>query len=194
MLTCTFLFAVVYGLFIIADLGKDRNKLSISKFDKMLNQILIRLTYSQTHKTPLKDAVEELETSGKTYYEFQRGNRRIGEFLFNVAVFFIVMCIAVGIFVWVAKMVNLFPGFAGWQLDLISVLFTLLGVMSFGIFLGPQWRVHTFLKDFKYRLVDKLSSVLARLEYLYYEAVVSPEIMAKIDESWKSRDPSTTLM
>ncbi|MHA1282458.1 MAG: hypothetical protein ACTSQP_08095 [Promethearchaeota archaeon] len=178
---------IFYGLFIIGNLGKDRSKLSITKYKDMINTIIDKITEAQLKKKPLSDLYGRLDISGRTYYEFQRANRKIGEFLFNVASYFIFLSVFYGILIWIANLFNLIPENLKLNLQAFTIATTIFGVLSLGIFLLPQLKIHKFLKDFKYTLIDNYSSLVSRLEYLYFESFIHPEILEKVDRNWKTR-------
>jgi hypothetical protein len=182
-----FLVAIFYGLFSITNLGKDRSKLSISEYEDMIELIKQDVSQAQSEKIKLSDITKEVRISGRTYYEFQRGNRKIGEFLFNIATILITICVVIGVLLWAANQINILP--QGWDLAIIAftTILTIIGILSLGIFLFPQLLVHSYLRNFKYNLIDSFSSLLARLEYIYFESMINPKILQKIDEDWKSR-------
>ena len=186
-LLLTFLVAIFYGLFKIGNLGNDRENLSITKFGAMIHTINRMISEAQIKKTRLVDTKLTLDISGKTYYEFQRGNRKIGEFLFNIAAILIMMSVSFAILVWLAGALNLIPPALAPNLAIFTTALTVFGFMSFAIFILPQFSLHRFLKDFKYNLIDEFSSLAARLEYLYFEAMIHPEFLSQIDEEWQQR-------
>jgi len=179
--------AIFYGLFIMGNLGKDRSKLSITKFGDMISTINERITEAQLKKRDLSDLHRKLDISGRTYYEFQRANRKIGEFLFNIAALFIFISVFYGILIWIANIFNLIPKNLKGNLQAFTIATTVFGFLSFALFLLPQLKIHKFLKDFKYTLIDNYSSFVSRLEYLYFESYIHPEILEKVDINWKSR-------
>jgi len=183
----TFILGIGIGLFKIGNLGADRSKLSISAFGNMIADINDMITEAQLKKVKLSDFRRKLDVSGRTYYEFQRGNRKIGEFLFNITAILIFLSVTAGIIIWVIGTLNLLGEGLEAQLASVAVITTLFGILSFGIFLFPQLSIHKFLKKFKLTLIDTFSILASRLEYLYFEAMIHPEILAKIDEEWTSR-------
>jgi len=183
----TFVLAIFYGLFRIGNLGSDRSKLSIAKFGNMITTINEMLAEAQIKKTKLMDTQKRLDISGKTYYEFQRGNRKIGEFLFRFAAFLIMMCVIFGILIWLANILNLVPEELRTNLTIFILAFTIFAIMCFGIFILPQFKLHKFLKQFKLSLIDQYSSLIARLEYLYFEGMIHTDVLPQIDEEWQTR-------
>ncbi|MHA1791082.1 MAG: hypothetical protein ACTSVI_00470 [Promethearchaeota archaeon] len=69
-----------------------------------------------------------------------------------------------------------------------SVALSGFAFLSFGIFIIPQLKLHGYLKEFKYSLVDEFSFILSRLEYLYFESLVNPRMIESLGLDWKSRD------
>lgn len=183
----SFIGAIFYGLFRIGNLGSDRSKLSISKFGEMILSINHMVAESQIKKTKLSDAETKLDISGRTFYEFQRGNRKIGEFLFNIAAFLIFISVLLGVLIWVAQMFNLIPEAQKANLKLFTLATAIFGIFSISIFIFPQLKIHRFLKKYKYYLIDTFSSLCSRLEYLYFEGIIHPSMLTKIDSEWKTR-------
>jgi hypothetical protein len=182
-----FILAIFVALFHIGNLGKDRKKLSVYRYRKMISKISESLNKARLEEESLASLAVDLDTTGKTYYEFQRGNRQIGEFLFNIATILIVICITAGIVLFLIDLLNLLPETLAVNMTIIYVVIFIFGILSLGIFVLPQISIHKFLKDLKYRLVDNFSSLSSRLEFLYFESMVKPEILLKIDKSWESR-------
>lgn len=186
-LLCTFVIAIGYGLFQMGRLGNDPENLSIHAFSKMLDQINAMMSRVQLNHVTLRKIKKELDVTGKTYFEFQRGNRKIGEFLFNVAAILIFMCVIMGIILWIINLFNLLPAFFGTSLNLVSIILTCFGIFSLLIFILPQLHLHKLLKEFKYNLIDSFSSLASRLEFIYFESIVNPEILTMFTKGWKRR-------
>lgn len=182
-----FVSVIICGLFLIANLGSDRSKLSITKFGEMILSINNMVAEAQIKKLKISNMESQLNISGRTFYEFQRANRKIGEFLFNVAALLIFISVLFGILLWLAQSLNLLPEGQKESTSIIALIITIFGILSFAIFLLPQLKVHSFLKKFKYYLVDLFASLTARFEYLYFEAMIHPDLLQRIDENWKSR-------
>ncbi|MHA1411919.1 MAG: hypothetical protein ACTSO4_04820 [Promethearchaeota archaeon] len=178
---------IIVGLFSLANLTKDRSKLSIDKYDELIDDLNYILSISQKFKQKIKDINIKLNISGRTFYEFQRGNRKIGEFLFNITTLLILICISAGIFLWLIDTFNVLPESYRASYGYFYVIIFAFGVLSLAIFILPQFKIHRFLKEFKYSLVDKFSMLLSRFEYFYLEALKDPSSIQRIDENWRNR-------
>ena len=212
LLILGFFGAVIYGLFRVGDLSmpyqtpkvkghvhykdgliqrrvkeKKRSILSIYSYSEMINTIKNKLTEAQMHRKRMTDLLKVLDKRGKTYYEFQRGNRKIGEYLFNIATFLILLCIIATFLLWLISLFNLLPGLEGNQLIFSFGLFVF-AIVSFGIFLFPQLNLHKYLKEFKIKLIDSFSFILSRLEYIYFESMIDTSILGDMDLGWKNRE------
>ncbi len=185
-LIITFFVAIIFGLFHLGSLGADPEVLSISEFDKMLSLIIDKFIEALENKTKISESEIEVEPYGRTFYEFQRGNSIIGEFLFNISTMLIIFFIFSGVAVWLIN---------GFQLDQgsLSQWFSLLGILSFiliwlslGIFILPQIYIHGLLKKFKKNLIDLFFIFVSRLDYIYYASMINPNILSDIGD-WKSR-------
>lgn len=183
----SFIIAIFVGLFSLGNLSKDRSKLSITKYGNMIDRINETLIIAQKDKKKLVDINIPIDISGRTFYEFQRGNRKIGEFLFNIATILIVVCISAGILLWVVDSLNLLSSFFSGSLLIMDIIIFIFGLVALGIFILPQFTLHRFLKKFKYTLIDKFAVLNSRLEYLYFESFKNPSALNKIDEKWKNR-------
>ncbi|NVM35846.1 MAG: hypothetical protein HWN81_09635 [Candidatus Lokiarchaeota archaeon] len=182
-----FIIAIFSGLFSLGNLGKDRTKLSIYKYGKMISNINKIMLIAVLEKKKLRDIDIRLDLSGRTFYEFQRGNRKIGEYLFNIATILIIISIATGIALWVIDFINIFPAVISDNFIFIYIVIFIFGMVSLGIFILPQFTIHRFLKRFKYKLVDRFASLISRMEYLYFEALKDSSILPFIDDRWKQR-------
>jgi len=204
-----FLGAIIYGMFKVTSLGKNRNNvtgleknrnnLTITKFLKMmksLNKILDKVQKSleiskkkssNESPTALVDFKDELFVGGRTFYEFQRGNRKIGEFLFNLATFLIIICVTFGILLWLVVQLKIFPSSMDDAIMTFTIALTTIGILSLCLFLFPQIGVHTFLKRTKYELIDQFIMMASRLEFIYFHALIDPSILSKVDNTWHSR-------
>lgn len=180
----TFIVAIFYGLFFLAGLGKDKDKLSISLYGDMLKNINRLITEAQLEKKKIYELKQRINFVGRTYYEFQRGNRKIGELLFNIAAILVFLSVSVGIIIWLLNILNLLPAGLSTNVTLFSIATTVFGFLSFGIFIFPQLQLHRFLKNFKFSLIDSFSVLLSRLEYIYFESMIDPQILEEIDSEW----------
>ncbi len=203
--------AVIYGLFKIGGLAvpyklekkagnihykdalaekklnaKRRSVLSISSYATMIRSIQDKLTEAQLNRDRVSKMVELLDKQGKTYYEFQRGNRRIGEYLFNIATLLILLCVAAATILWLVSAFNLIPGLEG-NVFAFSIGLFGFAILSFCMFLLPQFNLHKYLKMFKFELIDSFSFILSRLEYIYFEAMIDPTILKKLNMGWEDR-------
>ncbi len=186
-LIATFLFAIIYGLFKMGDLGSDRTILSVTRYSDTIKSITDMLGDAQLKKIKLSESTKKFDATGKSFYEFQRGNRKIGELLFNITTYLILSGIIIGLIFWISEAFYIVPE----DLELYSMSFSIgiaiFVVLSFGLFFFPQWRIHKFLRKMKYSLIDSFTSLVSRLEYIYFEAIIHPDILIMIDEKWKSR-------
>ncbi|MBN2149809.1 MAG: hypothetical protein JW839_00055 [Candidatus Lokiarchaeota archaeon] len=203
--------AVIYGLFKIGGLAvpykmekkpgnihykdalaekilntKKRSVLSISSYATMIRSIQEMLTEAQLNRERVTKMVELLDKQGKTYYEFQRGNRRIGEYLFNIATLLIVLCVAAATVLWLVSAFNLVPGLEA-NIFAFSIGLFCFAILSFCMFLLPQFNLHKYLKMFKLELIDSFSFILSRLEYIYFEAMIEPTILKDLNMGWENR-------
>ncbi|MHA1488937.1 MAG: hypothetical protein ACTSRI_04705 [Promethearchaeota archaeon] len=184
----TFLVAIGAGLFKLAKLGSDNTKLSINKYGEMIYNIKEMVSTAHTDKSiKLKEMGRDLDATGRTYYEFQRGNRKIGEFLFNIATILISLTVTAGVLIWIIDALNLIPESLAANMMAITVAVTIFGIFSLGIFMLPQISIHLFLKQFKYDLIDNYSSLASRLEFIYFESLVKPNALEGFNDEWKSR-------
>jgi hypothetical protein len=188
MLLTGFLALVLVGLFKIGKLAEDRRNLSIYKFSTMIAIINEKITEAQLTKGSISKLVTELDVSGKTYFEFQRGNRKIGEFLFNIAAFLILICVGGAMVIFFLIIFNVLPDATAGGLYVWIGILGSVGMLSLGIFIFPQLNLHKYLKDFKYSLVDSFATLLSRLQYLFFESMVAPDILEKLDKNWKNRE------
>ena len=97
------------------------------------------------------------------------------------------ICITAGIVLWMSDLANILPESFSSNITIIYVVIFAFGILSLGIFLFPQISIHRFLKRFKYKLIDKFSSLAARLEFVYFESMMKPTILRTIDKNWESR-------
>nr|MDO8083183.1 hypothetical protein [Candidatus Sigynarchaeum springense] len=192
MLLVAFLALVFVGLFKIGQLSEDRKSLSIYKFATMIALINEKITEAQLNKKNISDLIKDLDVTGKTYFEFQRGNRKIGEFLFNIAAFLIMICVGAAIVIWLLNLFNILPEALSAQISLWIALLGIVGILSLSIFIFPQLNLHKYLKEFKYSLIDSFSTLLSRLQFLYYESMVAPGVLLQIDRNWEKREDLLT--
>lgn len=191
-LMVTFLLAVFKGLFILGGLAEDKEKLSISGYKNMIKSVIEKLTKAQIEKIEIIDNEGVINFTGKTFYEFQRGNRKVGELLFNIAAILIGICILAGIGLFIAGLSGALPENLENQIQQFSGAVTFMAIMSFGIFVFPQLSLHKFLKEFKFRLTDSFSEMKSRLEFIYYDCLIHPELIPKLNPEWKSIDDIRT--
>lgn len=181
-----FFVAIIYGLFYIGNLGADPEVLSINEYNKMISSIINRVSEALKNKTKISESETELELYGRTFYEFQRGNRIIGEFLFNISIMLIIFSLAFEIGVWLIYIFQLTQGVLSQWFFMFSILsFVFIG-LSIGIFILPQIYIHGLLKKFKNNLIDYFSIFASRLEYLYYESMINHDFLSIVGE-WNSR-------
>ncbi|MFX1525513.1 MAG: hypothetical protein ACFFCC_18550 [Promethearchaeota archaeon] len=188
----TFFGALIYGLFQLGSLGRDPKSLSITQYKNMLMTIIEKVI--DAFKQQEEDKLEtknppdsEIKFVGKTYFEFQRANRMIGEFLFRIALTIILFFIFFQISISILLSLNFI------QSPLVSFYFTtftflaiILICSSVIIFIFPQLYIHKILKDFKNNLIDVYYTLSSRLEYLYYASMINQDIL-KDKEEWDSR-------
>lgn len=194
-LALTFMGAIFYALFRIGDLGSNYKILSISIYKDLINSIEKIVSHAQINTENLADIRKKfgeegentLGFSGRTFYEFQRGNRKIGEFIFNVTSFLILFSILFGILIWTATTLNIIPPHLNTAANIFAIGTIIFVIISFCIFFFPQLRVHRFLKETKDDLIDSFTALISRLHYIYLQALVKPEILSQIDENWQSR-------
>lgn len=181
-----FFVAIIYGLFYIGNLGADPEVLSINEYNKMISSIIDRVSEALKNKTKISESEIELELYGRTFYEFQRGNRIIGEFLFNISIMLIIFSLAFEIGVWLIYIFQLTQGVLSQWFFIFSILSFIFICLSIGIFILPQIYIHGLLKKFKNNLIDYFSIFVSRLEYLYYESMINHHILSIVGE-WNSR-------
>ncbi len=185
-LTCTFLVAVFRGLFILGNLAEDRSKLSISGYRDMISKVVKNITKAYTDNQTIVDLDGVYHFSGKTFYEFQRGNRRIGELLFNIAAYLIAVCLIAGIGLFLVNIFDLLPPAISDGAAIFSGAITIFAILCFGIFILPQLSLHKFLKEFKYSLIDSLSELKSRLEFIYFDGFLHPTNLSQIHPEFTS--------
>lgn len=188
----TFFGALIYGLFQLGSLGRDPRSLSITPYKNMLISIIENVIdafnyYEKSVPQAKSVPKKEIKFVGKTYFEFQRANREIGEFLFRIALIIILFLI----FFQASISVLLSFNFIQSPLTLFYfILFTILAIIlicvSVVIFIFPQLYIHRILKDFKNNLIDVYYTLASRLEYLYYASMINQEIL-KDKAEWESR-------
>ena len=179
--TVTFFGALIYGLFHLGSLGRDPISLSITPYKKMLASIIEKvIDVFNYQKSPISNAKEQREFykqespqkikfAGKTYFEFQRANRMIGEFLFNISISLIIFLILFEVAVGVINWLNFIQSsLALFYFNIFTILATILIFTAVLIFIFPQWYIHKILKEFKNELIDIYYTLTSRLEYLYY--------------------------
>ena len=181
-----FFVAIIYGLFYIGNLGADPEVLSINEYNKMISSIINRVSEALKNKTKISESETELELYGRTFYEFQRGNRIIGEFLFNISIMLILFSLAFEIGVWLIYIFQLTQGVLSQWFFIFSILSFVFICLSIGIFILPQIYIHGLLKKFKNNLIDYFSIFASRLEYLYYESMINHHFLSIVGE-WNSR-------
>lgn len=191
-----FFVAIIFGLFYIGNLGADPEVLSTHEYP--LLSIINRVSEALKNKTKisapefsktgisLEEYEKELELYGRTFYEFQIGNRIIGEFLFNISIMLIIFSIAFEIGSWLIYMFQLVQGVLSQWFFIFSILSFIFICLSIGIFILPQIYIHGLLKKFKNNLIDQFSIFASRLEYLYYESMINPHFLSIVGE-WNSR-------
>ncbi len=181
-----FFVALVFALFHLGSLGANKDILSINKYEKMLTILIDKVMESFRNEEQVKEPESETETYGQTYYEFQRANKRIGEFLFNIALYLIIFFIIIGIVSWVFIFLRVVDdALIPWYFT-ISILSIVFIWASIGIFILPQIYVHGLLNKFKNNLIDYYSILSSRLEFIYYQTILKPEILSTFKE-WNSR-------
>ncbi|MHA1821909.1 MAG: hypothetical protein ACTSVC_15660 [Promethearchaeota archaeon] len=185
-LTVTFLFATIKGLFTLAQLSRDRTNLSIWGYKEMIDNINYKLNLVQTEKVSLIDNQFQFRFRGKTFYEFQRGNRRIGELLFNIASYLVLLSIIGGVALFFFTNVGIIEKYFELSSGWLYIAVTTMGISSFLLFIFPQINLHRFLRNFKYELIDKFSEMKSRFEFIYYDCLVHPEFLSTINPTWNS--------
>jgi len=188
----TFFGALIYGLSHLGSLGHDPISLSITQYKKMLTSIIENVINAFDHHENQKQQAEKkpqpkIQFVGKTYFEFQRANRMIGEFLFNTALLIILFLIFFQVSISVILSLNFI------QSSLVLFYFTLFSILaifliftSVVIFIFPQLYIHRILKEFKNNIIDVYYTLASRLEYLYYASMINQDIL-KDKAEWDSR-------
>ena len=188
----TFFGALTYGLFHLGSLGHDPISLSITQYKNMLISIIENVIdafdyHENQNLQAKKDPEPKIKFVGKTYFEFQRANRVIGEFLFSIALSIILFLIFFQV------SINIILSFNFIQISLVLFyfnLFTILAIfliiVSVIIFIFPQLYIHRILKEFKNNLIDVYYTLASRLEYLYYASMINQDIL-KDKAEWDSR-------
>ncbi|MFX0100129.1 MAG: hypothetical protein ACFFCS_11160 [Candidatus Hodarchaeota archaeon] len=187
LLLAIFLCGILSGLTTITNLADDRSKLSVEKFREMIENVTKRVSKAQTLKTTLKDGEGDLIATGRTYFEFQRGNRKIGEFLFSLATIMIMVCVLIAVMLFLLNILNFLPAHFEASMNIWTVGITVVGVLSLLIFILPQVSIHQYLQKFKYSLIDSYSELISRLEYIYFESMVDRSVLSRISENWEEK-------
>lgn len=198
--TITFFGALIYGLFHLGSLGYNPVSLSITQYKKMLTSIIEEVidafNYHKTYEPEVikeefdpykEDSKKKIKFAGKTYFEFQRANRMIGEFLFNIAISIIIFFILFEISIGVINSLNFIQSsLVIFYFNTFTILAIILIFTSVLIFILPQLYIHKILKEFKNELIDIYYTLASRLEYLYYASMLDEEILSDKAE-WDSR-------
>ena len=175
----------IRGLFLLGNMGANPKTLSVSNYHQMIQDINDVLTLAQEKQIIISQVKHQVMIGGRTYYEFQRANRFIGEMLFNFSAILITYCV-IGAFILVGV------GYLGYiitaeALQILRSALSIIAILSFIIFLLPQLKIHSFLKNFKYQLIDVFSSLRSRLEFFYFESFPNPAIIRRLDPMWENR-------
>ena len=190
----TFFGAIIYGLFHLGALGHDRDNLSIVQYKRMLTSIIDNVIEAFNYQqqidsiNPARDSVKQnVKYEGKTFFEFQRANRMIGEFLFNISIsmviFFIIFQLSMGALFIFNIVISPLTAFYFNILTILSICLTFASVF---MFILPQLYIHKVLKNFKNDLIDTYYNLSSRLEYLYYASLLNKDILSNKKE-WESR-------
>ena len=188
----TFFGALIYGLFQLGSLGRDPKSLSINQYKNMLisivENVIDAFTYHENPVTQTKRAPEkEIKFVGKTYFEFQRANREIGEFLFKIALTIILFLILFQVSISVLLSLNSIQSpLTLFYFNTFTILSIILIFVSVVIFIFPQLYIHRILKEFKNELIDVYYTLASRLEYLYYASMINQDLL-KDKAEWDSR-------
>ncbi|MFX1469124.1 MAG: hypothetical protein ACFFB8_10710 [Promethearchaeota archaeon] len=185
-LIITFFCAIIYGIFFFGSLGANSDVLSIKDYDIMLSNIINSISIALQNNTQISETENSITKSGRSYYEFQRINTMIGEFLFKITIYLIVFFIFVTIAIWMISALGLLKDSLIQWYFLFGVLSFFFMVISILIFIVPQYSLHKFLKKFKRKIIESFSVLIAQLESLYLNSIVSPSILSNIGD-WKSR-------
>jgi hypothetical protein len=138
---------------------------------------------TQAKRAPEK----EVKFVGKTYFEFQRANREIGEFLFKIALTIILFLIFFQVSISVLLSLNFIQSpLTLFYFNTFTILSIILIFVSVIIFIFPQLYIHRILKEFKNELIDVYYTLASRLEYLYYASMINQDIL-KDKAEWDSR-------
>ena len=188
----TFFGALIYGLFHLGSLGRDPISLSITQYKNMLTSIIEYVIdafdYHENQNLQAKKHHEfKIKFVGKTYFEFQRANRVIGEFLFRIALSIILFLIVFQVLISVILIFNFIQiSLVLFYFNMFTILAVILIFVSVLIFIFPQFYIHGKLKEFKNDLIDVYYTLASRLEYLYYASMINQDIL-KDKAEWDSR-------
>ena len=134
-----------------------------------------------------KDPEPKIKFVGKTYFEFQRANRVIGEFLFSIALSIILFLIFFQVSINIILSLNFIQiSLVLFYFNIFTILAFILIIVSVIIFIFPQLYIHRILKEFKNDLIDVYYTLASRLEYLYYASMMNQDIL-KDKTEWDSR-------
>ena len=173
-------------------LGRDPISLSITQYKNMLTSIIEYVIdafdYHENQNLQAKKHHEfKIKFVGKTYFEFQRANRVIGEFLFRIAVSIILFLIVFQVLISVILIFNFIQiSLVLFYFNMFTILAVILIFVSVLIFIFPQFYIHGKLKEFKNDLIDVYYTLASRLEYLYYASMINQDIL-KDKAEWDSR-------
>jgi len=188
----TFFGALIYGLFHLGSLGRDPISLSITQYKNMLISIIDNVIdafdyHENQNLQAKKDPEPKIKFVGKTYFEFQRANRVIGEFLFSIALSIILFLIFFQVSINIILSLNFIQiSLVLFYFNIFTILAFILIIVSVIIFIFPQLYIHRILKEFKNDLIDVYYTLASRLEYLYYASMMNQDIL-KDKTEWDSR-------
>lgn len=185
-LLIVFFCAIIYTLFFFGSLGANFEVLNIRGYNKMLTNINEKIFNALQNKTKISETGIEIAKGGRSFYEFQRINRIIGEFLFNISISLILFFITFAIGVWLIDAFGLLENSLIQWYSLFYILSFFFIILSIGIFILPQVSLHKLLKKFKKNLLDSFFILSSRLESLYLISIVYPSFLIEVGD-WKSR-------
>jgi len=163
---------LINGLRALMQIQSDKEKLSLTTYMNNLKVIMFRRKLGELDS-------KNLSTS---YYTFQRSNRYIGEYLFRITLYFMILFTIVS---FITFLIYLFvQTFRTIAISFIigAVIFS---ILSLNIFIIPQIRLHFFLKNTKRETIQIFKKKIEELDNYFLLHYQDIQLLEKINPKWK---------
>jgi len=172
------IYCFIRGFFFIKEMLKNRDQLSITIFIKNLQVFLFK-----------KDKEMLIKNKNSTsYFGFQESNRVIGEFLFKISGFLLLLSVLCsGILFGLYFLFDLTPHIQ-YVLLIGMITFFIMDIITLFIFIYPQLEVHEFLKEYKREIMDLFNLKIEEISSYFLLSFHESIELSLFNPKWKTTE------